>query len=76
MKGSHTFIDRSVMVESNGVAEDMGTKAEEVKSSDGEDPKTLGGIEGADQLFGYIIHFATQLSCIKRKTEIIYVTFL
>ena len=57
LKGNQNSTTRLTMVESNGVAEDSGTK-EEVEFSDGEDFKTLSGIKGADQSLGYIIHFA------------------
>ena len=63
LKGSHTFTARSAMVESNRVAEDLGTKEEEtgeVESSDGEDPETL-GISSV---------LAMWSSCIRRKTKI------
>ena len=39
LKGSHTFITQSAMVESNRVAEGLGLKAEVAESSDGEDQK-------------------------------------
>ena len=59
------------MVESNKVPEDSGTKAEEVKSSDGEDAETKGGIEGADQWLGYIICFANAVKLYQTKTRIV-----
>ena len=58
------------MVESNRVAEDLGIKAEEaeeVESSDGEDPETSSGVRGADQSVGYIIHFANAVKLYQRK---------
>ena len=55
------------MVESNGVVEDLGMKAEEVKSSDGQDSESTGGIEGADQSLGYIIHFANVVELYQKK---------
>ena len=61
------------MVESNGVAEESGVKAEEaedVKSSDEEDPETLSGIGGADQSVGYIVHFANTIELYQRKPKI------
>ena len=67
LKGSHTFTARSATVENNGVAEDSGMKAEEVKSSDGEDPETLAGIKGADQSLGYIVCFANAAKLSQKK---------
>ena len=57
LKDNHNYTARSATVESNGVTEDSGTKGE-VESLDGEDPKTSGGVEGADQSLGYIICLA------------------
>ena len=54
------------MVESHRVAEDLGAK-EEAESSDGEDPKTLGGVEGADQSLGYIVHLANVVHLYQKK---------
>ena len=55
------------MVESNRVAEDSDTKAEEVKSSDGEDPETSDGIEGTDQSLSYTAHFANVMELYQKK---------
>ena len=66
LKGGHNFTARSATVESNRVAEDLGTK-EEVESSDGEDLKTSGGVKEADQLPGYIIHLANVVELYQKK---------
>ena len=57
-------------MESNGVAEGSGTKAEEAeeaKSSDGEDPEISSRVEGVDQLVGYIVHFDNAFEMYQRK---------
>ena len=62
------------MVESGGVAEDSGIKAEEaeeVESSDGKDPETSNGVGGADQWLGIWSVLPTWLSCIRGKTTIV-----
>ena len=56
------------MVESNRVTEDSGTE-KEAESSDGEDPQTLDGVEGADQLLGYIIHLANAVKLYQKKNQ-------
>ena len=61
LKGNHTFMAQSAIVESIGAEEDSSVKPEgeeEAESSDGEDPETLIGIGGADQPVGYIVRFA------------------
>ena len=40
---------------------------EETESLDGEDPETWGGIGGADQVIGYIIHFAIAVELYQKK---------
>ena len=67
LKRSHNFTARLATVESNGVAEDW--YKEEVDSSDGEDPKTSGGVERADQLLGYIIHLANVVELYQNKNQ-------
>ena len=52
LKGSHTFTAQSAMAESSEVTEGLGMKAEEAKSSDGQDPETLSGVGEADQSVG------------------------
>ena len=72
LKGSHTFTTQSATVESNRVAEDLGTEAEEAeeaKSSDEEHPEILSGIGGTDQLVGYIICFANAVKLYQRKNQ-------
>ena len=68
LKGSHTFTARSVMVESNRVPEDSGT-IEEVESFDREDPKTSGGVKGADQSLGYIVHLVSTVELYQKKNQ-------
>ena len=60
------------MVESNRAAEDSDTKEEEVRSSDREDPETSGGLEGADQSLGYIIHFANMVELYQKKKKLFW----
>ena len=67
LKGSHTFTTQSATVESNGVAQDLGMKAEKTESSDEEDPENLSGIGGTDQSVGYIICFANVVELYQRK---------
>ena len=70
LKGSHIFTARSATVDSNRVTEDFGLKAEEaeeVKTSDGEDPETLDGVRGADQMVRYIICFANVVELYQKK---------
>ena len=58
------------MVESNKAEEDSGVKAEEeegAESSAEEDTGTLSRIGGADQLVGYIVHFANVVMLYQRK---------
>ena len=42
---------------------------EEAKSSDGENPETLSGVGGVDQLVGYIVHFANAVKLYQRKNQ-------
>ena len=70
LKGNHTFTAQSAIVESIGAEENLSVKPEgeeEAESSDEEDPETLNGIGGADQLVGYIIHFANAGKLYQRK---------
>ena len=70
LKGNHTFMSGSAIVKSIGTEGDSSVKPEgeeEAESSDGEDPETLSGIDGADQLIGYIIHFANAVKLYQRK---------
>ena len=58
------------MLESNKGVEDSGMMAEEEKeaeSSPGEDPETSSWVGGADQLEGYIVHFANVVKLHQRK---------
>ena len=71
LKGRHTFTAQSATVESNRVTEDLSMKAEEAedgKSSDEENPETSSGFSRADQLVGYIIHFANAVKLYQKKT--------
>ena len=70
LNGSHSFTAQSAIVESKGVAEDSGGKAEEAEDAESlgeEDPETLSGIGGADQSVGYIICFAKVAQLYQRK---------
>ena len=69
LKGSHTFPAQSATVESKGAAEDSCMKAEETKSSDGEDQEILSEVGGADQLVGYIVCFANVVKLYQRKNQ-------
>ena len=40
---------------------------EETRSSAGEDTEALGGVGGADQSVGYIVHFTNTVSLYQRK---------
>ena len=71
LKGTHTFTAQSATVESNGVTEDSGMKAEEAEgaeASDKENPETLSGFGEADQSVGYIIHFANTVKSYQKKS--------
>ena len=57
------------MVESKRVAEDSGSKAEGVESSDRQDLETMGEIKGEYQLLGYIIHFANMVDLYQKKNR-------
>ena len=59
-------------MESNGVTEDLGTKAEGVedgKSSEEENPETLSGFGEAHQSVGYIIWFANAIELYQKKNQ-------
>ena len=61
IKGSHTLTSQSAILESIGAEEDLSVKPEgeeEAESTDEEDPGTLSGTGGTDQLVGYIVCFA------------------
>ena len=59
------------IVESIGTEENLSVKpeGEEAESSDGEDPECSSEIGRADQLFGYIIHFANAVKLYKKKNQ-------
>ena len=68
--GNHTFTASATIVESTGVEENLSVKPEgeeEAESSDEEDPEISSGIGGADELVGYIVHFANKVKLYQRK---------
>ena len=59
-------------MESNKAEEDSGTKPEreeEAKSSAGEDAETSSGVGGADQMIGYVVHFANAVKLYQKKNQ-------
>ena len=72
LKGNHTFMAQSAKVESIGTEENLSVKPEgeeEAESSDREDPETLSGIGGTDQLVCYIVHFASAVELYQKKNQ-------
>ena len=72
LKGNHTFTAQSTIVESTEAEEDSNVKPEgeeEAESSAEEDAETSNGVRGADQLVGYIIHFANVVMLYQRKNQ-------
>ena len=70
LKGNHTFLAQSTIVESIGTEGDFSVKSdreEEDESSEGEDPETPSEIGGADQPISYIIHFANTVKLYHKK---------
>ena len=61
-------------MESTEAEEDSSVKPEreeEAESSAEEDAETFSGVGGADQLVGYIVHFANPVELIRGKIEIV-----
>ena len=57
-------------MENNEAEEDPGMKPEgeeETKSSAGKDAETSSGVGGADQLVGYIVHFANAVQVVSEE---------
>ena len=70
LMGNCTITAWSTTVESTKAEEDLSIKPErdeEAESSAEEDTETLCGVGGADQLVGYIVHFANAVKLYQRK---------
>ena len=70
LKGNHTFMAQSAIVESIGTEGETSVKPEgeeEAESSEEEDPETWSGIGGADQPVSYIIHFVNTVELYQKK---------